>query len=213
MQQSLMPSRNSRRTKISTSVLASTAIIVLAISGPLCQAQDPSVTDNVTIQQLMQEVRELQEKVRKLESQQDTVKSDSPSSPLQPSPASPRPSTDDRQTLSLEQELHKLEGIQWKGFGELNYKVLDQKHPGLGTFGFVPGSAGNFYTGDFDLLLTSRITDKASVLAEVVIGEGDAQRFGVDLERTLFKYDVNDHFANVVWPLSHWNRVLQFSLS
>ena len=54
-------------------------------------------------------------------------------------------------------------------------------------------ASGNFYTGDFDLLLTSRINDKASVLSEIVFGEQDAQTFGVDLERVLFKYDYNDH--------------------
>src|SRR5205085_4064918 len=98
-------------------------------------------------------------------------------------------------TLSptLLQEMHEVRGIQWRGFGEVNYKVLDQRVPELGTFGFVPGSAGNFYTGDFDLLLTSRISDKASTLAEIVLGEGDAQSFDVDLERVLFKYDYNDH--------------------
>jgi hypothetical protein len=41
--------------------------------------------------------------------------------------------------------------------------------------------------GDFDLLLTSAITEKASVLSEIVLGEGDAQSFDVDLERVLFK--------------------------
>src|SRR6202035_537430 len=89
--------------------------------------------------------------------------------------------------------LHELHGIQWRGFGEVDYKVLNQRMPELGTYGFVPGSHGNFYTGDFDLLLTSRLTDKASVLAEMVFGEGDAQKFDVDLERVLLKYDYNDH--------------------
>jgi hypothetical protein len=43
------------------------------------------------------------------------------------------------------------------------------------------------------LFLTSRINDRASVLAEIVFGEGDAQSFSVDLERALLKYDYNDH--------------------
>src|SRR5262249_54229855 len=60
--------------------------------------------------------------------------------------------------------------------------------------GFVPGSAGDFYTGAFDLLLTSKINDKASVLSEIVFEEQDAQAFNVDLERLLFKYDYNEHF-------------------
>ena len=67
--------------------------------------------------------------------------------------------------------LHESHGIQWRGFGEVNYKVLDQREPELSTFGFVPGSAGNFYTGEFALFLTSRINDKASVLSEIVFDE------------------------------------------
>jgi len=86
-----------------------------------------------------------------------------------------------------------MSNIQWRGFGEVNYKVLDQRQPELGTFGFVPGSAGKFYTGDFDLFLTARISDRTSVLSEIVFGEGDAQTFSVDLERVLLKYDYNDH--------------------
>jgi hypothetical protein len=89
--------------------------------------------------------------------------------------------------------LHEPRGIQWRGFGEVDYKVLNQRTPELGTYGFVPGSSGNFYTGDFDLLLTARISDKASVLSEIAFGEQDAQKFDVDLERVLFKYDYNDH--------------------
>jgi hypothetical protein len=90
-------------------------------------------------------------------------------------------------------ELHEFHGFRWRGFGEVDYKVLDQRKAELGTFGFVPGSSGNFYSGDFDLLLTATITDKASVLSEIVFGEEDAQTYGVDLERVLLKYDYNDH--------------------
>ncbi len=78
-------------------------------------------------------------------------------------------------------------------FGEVNYKVLNQRTPELGTYGFEPGSRGNFYTGDFDLLLTSRINDKTSVLSEIVFAEGEAQTFSVALERVLLNYDYNDH--------------------
>ena len=66
------------------------------------------------------------------------------------------------QTFSEGQQLPQaaVPNIQWRGFGEVNYKVLDQRRPELGTFGFVPGSAGNFFTGDFDLFLTARISDR-----------------------------------------------------
>ena len=89
---------------------------------------------------------------------------------------------------------HKTHGIQWRGFGEVNYKVLDQHKPELATNGFVPGSAGNFYTGDFDLFLSAKISDKAGVVSEIAFGEGDNQSFNVDLERFLLQYEFNDNF-------------------
>ena len=86
-----------------------------------------------------------------------------------------------------------MHSIQWRGFGELDYKILNQRQPELGTYGFVPGSAGNFYTGDFRLFLTSRLTDKTSVLSEIIFEEQDAQAYKIDLRRGLLKYDYNDH--------------------
>src|SRR5882724_2063693 len=158
--------------------------VLLLTTFSLAQTADPS--DKETIRLLVQQVRELQTKVQALELKA-SVNGEQASAPA------PTAESDAVATPTLLQEMHEARGIQWRGFGEVNYKVLDQRVPELGTFGFVPGSAGNFYTGDFDLLLTSRMSDKASTLAEVVIGEGDAQSFDVDLERVLFKYDYNDH--------------------
>src|SRR5205807_8988033 len=91
--------------------------------------------------------------------------------------------------------MHDLHGIQWRGFAEFNYKVFNQRAPELGTFGFEGGSAGSFYTGDFDLQLTSRINERTGILAEIALGEGDAQTFDVDLERVFLKYDHGNHFS------------------
>jgi hypothetical protein len=52
-----------------------------------------------------------------------------------------------------------------------SYKVLNQREPELSRFGSTPGSAGNFFTGDFALFLTSRINEKASVLSEIIFSE------------------------------------------
>jgi hypothetical protein len=160
-----------------------TIVCLLNVCG---YAQQPTQSDREAIQQLLQQVRELQQRVQVLEAGRTTTV----------------PTTTPVVTETLDSELqairdspafHELHGIQWRGFGEADYKVLNQRTPELGTYGFVPGSAGSFYTGDFTLLLTSRLTDKASVLSEIAFGEGDAQTFSVDLERVLFKYDYNDH--------------------
>ena len=146
------------------------------------------------VKALQQETGELREKVKTLEADRSTVVSTSPvATPVPPQPQTSSPSVATDPLLGHDEGLYDIHGIQWRGFGEVNYKVLDQRQPELGTYGFVPGSAGSFYTGDLDLLLTSRITERASVLSEIVFGEGDAQRYGVNLARVLLKYDYNDH--------------------
>jgi hypothetical protein len=140
----------------------------------------------------VQQVRELQAKVAALEAKQAAPSAAAVSAP---GSAASELRQDEGAGLakSLEQQIHEMKGIQWRGFGEFNYKALDQRVPELGNFGFVPGSAGNFYTGDLDLLITSKINDRASFLGELVVGEGDAQSFDVDMERVLFNYEWNEH--------------------
>jgi hypothetical protein len=170
-----------------------TAIILVFIAS-LSHAQDTAPSEREMMQQLVQQVTVLQEQVRVLESQQRANgPSTADATPQPASTATPQAADNTAQPASLLQELHEFHGIQWRGFGEVDYKVLNQRAPELGTYGFVPGSHRNFYTGDFDLLLTARINDRASVLSKVVFGEEDAQKFGVDLERVLLKYDYNDH--------------------
>jgi hypothetical protein len=170
------------------------AATLLLLVASLSHAQDSAPSERELMQQLVLQVSALQEKVAALESQQ-RANAPSNANATSPSISTPTPLAADNnsQPPSLIQELHELRGIQWEGFGEVDYKVLNQRAPELGSYGFVPGSAGNFYTGDFDLLLTARINDKANVLSEIAIGEGDAQSYTIDLERVLFNYDYNDH--------------------
>jgi hypothetical protein len=176
--------------------LNGTTILLLLVAS-LGHAQEADKSDQETVRQLVQQVRQLQDKVKALESQQPANAAASPPAPAQAalSTTAEQAQEDELKLAVAEQEHHQFHGIQWRGFGEVDYKVLNQNQPELGTYGFVPGSHGDFYTGNFDLLLTSRIleSDRASVLAEIAFGEGDAQGFGVDLERLLFKYDFNDH--------------------
>lgn len=164
------------------------AAMILVLAG-LGFSQDPAARDRETIQLLVHQVQELQEKVKALEARTSVTEAITQEAPVE-APSSEKISTS---TPESHQILWAQHGIQWRGFAEVNYKVLNQRQPELGAFGFVAGSAGNFYIGDFDLFLTSRINDHASVLAEIVFGEGDAQSFDVDLERALVKYDYDDH--------------------
>ncbi|HUJ94063.1 MAG TPA: hypothetical protein VLW84_02270 [Terriglobales bacterium] len=182
------------------------AILLLAA---VCSAQDTGPSEQETIRLLLQQVKELQEKVKALEAQQATpatpVGQAPPAPPAEPAAQNPAPET------ALAPLPHDLHGIHWLGFAEADYKVLDQRKPELGTFGFNPGSAGNFFIGDFDLFLTSQINDKSEVFSEIVIGEDENQTFDVALERMILKYDFNDHlrlsFGRYHTDVSYYNMV------
>ncbi len=185
----------------------STAVAVLLLAASLC-AQDAAPSDQKTLELLVQQVKALQhetsdlrEKVRKLEEERATALSTLPAAsavPVTETPAAqPSPATAEATPPQLSPELaramHDLHGIQWRGFGELDYQALNQRQPELATYGFVPGSAANFYTGDFDLFLHSRLTEKTSVLADITFEEADAQTYKLDLRQALLKYEMNDH--------------------
>jgi|ERR1022692_2356396 hypothetical protein len=138
--------------------------ILLLLVASLSHAQDAAPSQQEMIQQLVQQVKALQEKVAAIESRQRAnalSNSDATSPPL----SAPTCQTVDNnsQPAFLLQELYELRGIQWQGFGEVDYKALNQRIPELGTYGFVPGSAANFYTGDFDLLVCATISTTPSL--------------------------------------------------
>jgi hypothetical protein len=147
------------------------------------------------IQQLQEQDRDLQERLKILEAKQAQAALVTQTGSVLPSipPQSAEQSSPSQMPSAMPPDWHALGNLQWHGFGEVDYKVLNQRLPELGTYGFVPGSAGNFYTGDFGLFLTSRLTNKTSVLSEIVFEEGDAQSYTVHLRRMLLKYDYNDH--------------------
>ena len=180
-------------------ILAILAVGFLPVG--LIQAQEPTnhdilANDREMVRQLVRQVQQLQEKVAALEAKQLEAKQrPTPATPVASETSAPTADAPENNAAQMAafQESHDVRGIRWRGFGEVNYKVLNQRIPELENFGFVPGSSGNFYTADFDLFLTSKLSDKASVLAEIVIGERDGQNYDIELARALLKYDYNDH--------------------
>jgi hypothetical protein len=179
-------------------------LLALLLVSPLSWAQSAGSNsgdpDQATIAQLVEQIKrlqrqdqDLQERVKLLEAKQQASPAGDERSAQPAPPQSAEQTPPAAAPVAVPRDWHDIHGIQWRGFGELDYKVLDQRAPELGTYGFVPGSAGNFYTGDFGLFLTSRLSEKTSVLSEIVFEEGDAQNYSVNLRRMLLKYDYNDH--------------------
>jgi hypothetical protein len=83
------------------------------------------------------------------------------------------------------------------GVGSIaNTMVYPISNDGCGTCGnpFTPSHTA-FQAGEFDLFMTSKLSDHLSFLAEVVLGPNAINVFGVDIERYQLTYRSNPYFS------------------
>jgi hypothetical protein len=76
-----------------------------------------------------------------------------------------------------------LPALQIRGFADMEFRASDSK-----------GQTSTFLLGQFDLFITSRLSDRLSVLSEVVIENGPGNRFWIDIERLMLQYTPRDYF-------------------
>jgi hypothetical protein len=85
------------------------------------------------------------------------------------------------------------------------------------TGGNNTGRTSAFGLGQFDLYITSSVTDRLTFLGETVFEYDDqASEFGVDVERVIAQYALTDHFridaGKVHTPLGYWNNAYHHGL-
>jgi hypothetical protein len=149
-----------------------------------------SASDHELIQQLLTRVSELEAEIQRLKtgagsasapaaSAAPAVAGTAASAPAQsaaPPPAMQQPGMVDMQPSGLP-------GMKLQGFSDIQYRATDLK-----------GDHNTFLLGQFDLFITSRISDKFNVLSEVVVEADPNNAMGIDLERLLFQYSASDYF-------------------
>jgi hypothetical protein len=184
------------------------AVLIGVLAGVSSgQSQEPSDSAQ-TIKALLQEVNELKVRVAALEAKQSM-----PANPpvVVPAQVNDVPPTQEQAANSGEpaSSFGFFRGIKLQGFGAVGYKASDATPPENSFLGFRAGSAGNFAVGDLDLFVTSALTQKATVLSEIVFTEIDSQKFETDIERLMLKYDWNDYlkmsFGRFHTPTSYYN--------
>ena len=94
--------------------------------------------------------------------------------------------------------------IKFRGFFDFNFGVGSIANPlvfpivdgGCGTCGnpvTIPHTT--FQAGEFDLFLTSKLSERLNFLAEIVLGPDDTNAFGLDIERYQLTFKANRYFA------------------
>src|SRR5258705_12131680 len=73
--------------------------------------------------------------------------------------------------------------LQIQGFADVNYRASNEK-----------GTTNSFFLGQLDLFITSRLSEKFSVLSELILDAGEDNAFTFEVHRLLLKYSMNDYF-------------------
>ena len=195
-------------------------LAVLACLSPAGFSQTQNANSNSdqqeTIRALMQEVNELKARVAALEAKQNEPMQ-APQPEATPQPEVKALSSPPQSGASGPEPLPFIRGIRFQGFGSATYKASDANPPEQGaSLGFRPGSAGNFAVGDVDLFLTSQLSNRTSVLGEVVFSEQNSGEFETDVERLLLKYNPSDYlkmsFGRFHTATSYYNTVFHHGL-
>jgi hypothetical protein len=154
-------------------------LLLCLICGLAAHAQDSAAgagSQEEANKQLLQRISELEAKVKQLEEKEA---SPPPAAAPAPAPApEPEPVVEQPPVNAVADRLKLLL------FGDTGYQI-----------GHYYGPTSTFELGEFDMFATARLTDRVSVLGEVLYTFGEDNFISVDLERLILKYRQNDYFA------------------
>lgn len=173
----------------SARVLLFIVIIALSQANAVLQQVSPEPTAAVSSEDmkvLLQRLQDLEGQVTTLKAQVNKLAEKSGNPPESAVNAPPVPDQGTLQTMSMPGypgENRSSPRLQLRGYGDVGWNTSDLK-----------ASTNSFALGQFNLFITSRLTDKASVLSETVIeADQSTNEFSVDLERLELLYAVSDH--------------------
>src|SRR5947209_9791775 len=153
-------------------------------------ATDNPNEERETIRQMRAQIDALEARIKEIEakqaaqsnSQQQTAQAAPTRASIaaNSSPASAAPADEHSQHEDMP---NGRPNLQIQGFADVNYHVSDQK-----------GTTNSFALGQLDLFLTSRLSEKFSVLGELIIEAGQDNAFSFEIHRLLLRYTPNDYF-------------------
>ena len=146
-------------------------------------------SDKETIKALLHRVDQLEARVAQLEAQQKPASQAQSGVPAPPASATPTPpavteTTPEQQPgPMLEQRMDTRTLMQIRGFGDMTFHGSD-----------AHGTHTAFSLGQLNLFVTSDISEKFRLLSEIVFEADPSNSVGVDVERLLLQYSLNDYF-------------------
>jgi len=153
-------------------------------------AADPQQEiDGDAIRRMNEQIQELQAEVKQLQARLDAAGLSAPARAAASSIPAATPSTETPATTmaSVPEESqpdNAAPSVRLRMFGDVGYEASDQK-----------GETNSYHIGSLDLFMTGSLTDRTSVLGEVLFIPTPDNSFSFDVERLLLQYKQNDYFA------------------
>jgi hypothetical protein len=164
---------------------------VLAVNQILptsAYADDPAhEAEHDVILHMNEQIQELQAKVKELEARLNTITPTAPahavgvdapvSAPSLGAPRLPTPSPSQES-----QDDNALPGVKLRMIGDMGYRVSDQH-----------GKTNSFHIGTLNLFMTGALSERVSILGEVLFIPREGNILDTDVERLLLQYKHNDY--------------------
>jgi hypothetical protein len=162
-----------------TSFLVLSAVLIASA----CEAQINQISDGDRIQQLLKRIDQLEASQKAMQEKIDNLQTTKPLAEPAPEPM-PEPAAEQPKT-------HVLGPVEFHGFSDFDYgKAWFEKPPPAG----LKGSTKSFNIGDFDLYTNTRLSDRWSMLGEMLVSSDFSNEFGVEMDRLLLTYKRNQYF-------------------
>jgi len=163
-----------------------TVLALLLIAHAAAAQQVAPTSDHELVQQLLERVRQLEAEVQELKGHQTApapAQSSSAEATPAPTPIPAEPAASMHAGMGEPQgPFAGFTGMQFRGFSDVDYHASSLR-----------GTKNSFALGQFNLFITSRLTDRLSFLAETVFEADQTNAYGVELERLLFTYAASDY--------------------
>jgi hypothetical protein len=195
------------RTRSTVTGPALVLFLVFLLAAPALLAQEPgpsAAANSETIRLLLERVAELEAKVKKVDQLEARVKqledeklstASAPAAPVATqTTATPEKATELQEEPPVPERMDVSKTLlRIRGFGDINLHGDNHK-----------GDTTSFTLGQLNLFVTSDISERFKFLSEIIfeggpdniygVTTGQANTFGVDVERFLVEYSQNDYF-------------------
>jgi len=188
--------------------------VALAVPGMPQQTGPPPGDLQATVQALVDRLAAAEARIGELEGRQTPGGGRAMATPvpvppvaalaLVPAPTLPTDTAAAGDPMGTMMEVPGGPTLKIRGFFDFNYGVGSIANPlifpvtdgACGTCGNPSTPAHNsFQAGEFDLFITSKLSDNLSFIAEIVLGPDNTNVFGPDIERYQLTYKANPYFS------------------